>query len=79
MRRKRRHVAQAAALPRQQNRADGLFHGANNSFFGHSAGLSNTTAHGNSFFGASAGELTATGIENAFFGLGAGTANTIPP
>ena len=56
--------------------AGGANNGANNSFFGRSAGFDNTTGAQNSFFGSFAGANNTTGAENAFFGSGAGDANT---
>ena len=50
--------------------------GANNSFFGRSAGQSNTTGSSNSFFGVNAGFSNTTGNSNSFFGLNAGFNNT---
>jgi len=49
--------------------------GASNSFFGSSAGNSNTTGAANSFFGANAGAANVTSFNNSFFGKGAGEAN----
>ena len=46
-----------------------------NSFFGDSAGLSNTTGGLNSFFGTNAGQQNTTGGFNSFFGEGAGQNN----
>lgn len=46
--------------------------GANNNFFGNSAGLSTTTGGNNNFFGASAGINLTTGLNNNFFGSQAG-------
>lgn len=46
------------------------------SFFGASAGLSDTTGGANSFFGTEAGKLNTTGDFNSFFGDGAGVSNT---
>ncbi len=66
--------------------------GNGNSFFGNSAGSSNTTSDvnsffgvsagvnttgaGNSFFGAITGSNTTTGVNNAFFGIAAGLSNS---
>lgn len=50
--------------------------GANNTFVGRSAGLSNTTGGGNSFFGAIAGQNNTTSFDNSFFGRDAGVSNT---
>ena len=47
-----------------------------NSFFGRSAGSSNTTGSDNSFFGRSAGFSNTTGRANSFFGRSAGFSNT---
>jgi len=50
--------------------------GANNSFFGRSAGFDNISGANNSFFGSSSGANNTTGAENSFFGSGAGDTNT---
>jgi hypothetical protein len=50
--------------------------GAENSFFGRSAGSVNTTGGSNSFFGRAAGSLNTTGGSNAFYGRSAGNSNT---
>lgn len=47
-----------------------------NSFFGYSAGPSNTTGQNNSFFGIKAGQSNTTGGANSFFGANAGFSNT---
>jgi len=47
-----------------------------NSFFGLSAGQSNTSGGSNSFFGAQAGLTNMVGQNNSFFGRSAGLANT---
>ncbi len=49
--------------------------GDNNSFFGRSAGYSNTAGEYNSFFGYGAGQDNTTGSDNAFFGMNAGRGN----
>ena len=53
-----------------------IFHGFENTFFGHAAGFSNTSGAENSFFGKNAGFKNTVGIDNAFFGVSAGSANT---
>jgi len=50
--------------------------GANNSFFGQSAGRNNSTGNQNSIFGSSAGLNNTTGANNSFFGREAGRNNT---
>jgi hypothetical protein len=49
--------------------------GGGNSFFGNSAGVTNTTGIDNSFFGSSAGGGNTSGKENSSIGLGAGGSN----
>ena len=49
---------------------------SHNSFFGATAGQSNTTGSSNSFFGSGAGLLNATGGANSYFGVQAGLNNT---
>jgi hypothetical protein len=55
---------------------DGSGTGSFNSFFGNSAGFSNTTGGSNSFFGNAAGQTNTTGGSNAFFGYQAGVGST---
>jgi hypothetical protein len=50
--------------------------GTSNSFFGHQAGVLNTTGSANSFFGSRAGANNLTGGNNTFFGWSAGSNNT---
>ena len=50
--------------------------GIDNSFFGASAGRSNTTGSSNAFFGSQAGSANGEGSYNSFFGYNAGNANT---
>ena len=49
--------------------------GANNAFFGDSAGFFNSTGGNNSFFGANSGQSNTGGNNNAFFGQQAGSLN----
>lgn len=50
--------------------------GANNSFFGRSAGFDNTSGAQNTFLGSFTGANNTTGSENSFLGSGAGDTNT---
>src|SRR5439155_22471062 len=56
--------------------AGALTTGDSNSFFGRSAGASNTSGGSNSFFGERAGSLNSSGFGNSFFGGAAGVSNT---
>ena len=49
--------------------------GDDNSFFGFTAGHTNTTGSENSFFGSAAGTANTTGFDNSVFGFSAGKAN----
>jgi hypothetical protein len=50
--------------------------GSGNSFYGFSAGSTNSNGNNNSFFGGGAGKNTTTGSNNNFFGYFAGAGNT---
>lgn len=58
------------------NTPGGGSNGRLNSFFGHSAGKSNTSGKSNTFSGTYAGESNTSGKENVFMGVSAGITNT---